>query len=792
MKICEAWLREWVNPSVSADELAAQLTMAGLEVDSVSPVAGQFNSIVVAKVLEATSHPQADKLTICSIDFGAEKPIQVICGASNVRAGLLVALALPGASLPNGMKIKETKLRGELSQGMLCSVSELGLQESSEGILELPDDAPLGVDIREYMVLNGSVFDIDLTPNRTDCFSLLGIAREVATLNKLPFNARSYASHQPSHDEKLEVYLDEPHACPQYYGRVICDINPHATTPLWMLERLRRAGIRPIHPVVDVTNYVMLELGQPMHAFNKQTLDGSIHVRYSQKGEKLVLLDSQDVNLQEGTLVIADEAKSLAIAGVMGGNESAIQVGVTDIFLESAFFNPRLMAGVARRYGLCTESSQRFERGVDPAIQVDAIEYATSLILSIAGGKVGPLVQAQVASELPSAKSIDFYPSHVERLTGVIVAESEMLSTLRSLGMTVDAECLPWKITSPSHRFDIALDVDIVEEIIRIYGYDKISTQPMVLTLQPGVVEPLEQLMQKMALTLSSRGYHEIISYTFADPDIQQAICPNAKPLTLLNPISQELSQMRTSLWPGLIASLVYNSNRQQSLIKIFESGIVFDNSDETLKEKACIAGLIAGEVGTLNWCELTRSLDFYDLKGDVQTLLASLNVDDVHYVGASHPGLHPGQSAQIFMGDACIGWIGSLHPQLMEALDLTFDVVMFEIMLDKLAQKKTARYKKISKFPSVRRDLSFLIGCEVSAGAVEKAVRETVGNGWLKGFDVFDIYSGESIPTDKKSLAIALTLQDDHRTLVDDEIKQVIDAIIKKLNHDFSILLRD
>lgn len=792
MKICEAWLREWINPSVSADELAAQLTMAGLEVDSVSPVAGQFNSIVVAKVLEATSHPQADKLTICSIDFGAEKPIQVICGASNVRAGLRVALALPGASLPNGMKIKETKLRGELSQGMLCSVSELGLQESSEGILELPDDAPLGVDIREYMVLNGSILDIDLTPNRTDCFSLLGVAREVATLNQLPFNARSYASQQPSHDEKLDVYLDEPQACPQYYGRVICDLDPHATTPFWMLERLRRAGIRPIHPVVDVTNYVMIELGQPMHAFNKQTLDGSIHVRYSQKGETLVLLDSQAVNLQEGTLLIADEAKPLAIAGVMGGSESAIQDGVTDIFLESAFFNPRLMAGVARRYGLCTESSQRFERGVDPAIQVHAIEYATALILSIAGGKVGPLVLTQVPSELPPVNNIDFYPSHVERLTGVVVAESDMLSTLRRLGMTVDAESLPWKITSPSHRFDIALDVDIVEEIIRIYGYDKISTQPMVLTLQPGVVEPLELLTQKMGLTLSSRGYHEIISYTFADPDIQQAICPDAKPLTLLNPISQELSQMRTSLWPGLIASLVYNSNRQQSLIKIFESGVIFDNSDDILKEKACIAGLIAGEVGTLNWCELTRPLDFYDLKGDVQTLLASLNIDDLYYVEASHPGLHPGQSAQIFMGDLCIGWIGSLHPQLMDALDLSLDVVMFEIMLDKLVKKKRHLYKKISKFPSVRRDLSFLIGREVSAGAVEKAVRATVGNDWLKGFDVFDIYSGESIPADKKSLAIALTLQDDHRTLVDDEIKQVIDAIIKKLNHDFSILLRD
>jgi phenylalanyl-tRNA synthetase beta chain len=792
MKICEAWLREWINPPLSVEELAAQLTMAGLEVDSIVPVAGQFHHVVVAKVLQATPHPEADKLTICSVDFGSKAPLQVICGASNVRTGLIVALALPGASLPNGMIIKETKLRGELSQGMLCSASELGLQESSEGILELPDLAPLGSDLREYMALDGSILDIDLTPNRADCFSLLGIAREVATLNKLPLNERTYSAHQPVHDETLPVYLDEPNACPQYYGRVIRDINPDAISPLWLLERLRRAGIRSIHPVVDVTNYVMLELGQPMHAFNKDALKGAIHVRYSRKGESLVLLDDQTVELHERTLVIADEEKPLAIAGVMGGSESAINFSSTNIFLESAFFNPVQLAGVARRYGLCTESSQRFERGVDPSLQVKALDYATTLLLSIVGGKVGPVVSVQVARELPTVRSIAFNPSHVERLTGVIVSEEEMQSTLRSLGMTVDSKTLPWIITAPSHRFDITLDVDLVEEIIRIYGYDKIATHPITATLHPGVVNPLEQLTKKIAWILSGRGYHEIISYSFADPDIQQAICPDDQPMTLQNPISPELAQMRTSLWPGLIASLVYNSNRQQPLIKIFESGVVFDNSNNVLKEKVSLAGLSAGQLGAMSWCESTRKLDFYDLKGDVQALFSTLNINDIHYVPASHPGLHPGQSAQIFLGKTSIGWIGLLHPELIDALDLSADVVMFEIMLEGILQKNIPTYKKISKFPSVRRDLSFLIDRGVSAMAVEQSIREVVEHGWLKAFDVFDIYSGESIPADKKSLAIALTLQDDHRTLVDDEVKNVIDTVIKKLNHEFSIILRD
>ena len=792
MKISETWLREWVNPPISTEQLVTQLTMAGLEVDSVTPVAGQFDKVVVAKVITAIPHPAADKLTLCTVEWGGETSLSVVCGASNVRAGLIVALALPGATLPNGMVITETKLRGELSQGMLCSAAELGLQDEASGILELPEDAPIGVQIREYMTLDDSILDLDLTPNRADCFSVLGVAREVATQNAISLFEREFTTHQPTHQEIVSVHLDEPDACPRYCGRIIRDINPHASSPLWLLERLRRAGIRPIHPVVDVTNYVMLEFGQPMHAFDRQALDGAIHVRYSSCDETVSLLDGQEVTLHNKTLVIADDVKILAIAGVMGGESSAITVDTTTLFLESAFFHPLQVAGVARQYGLCTESSQRFERGVDPLMQQRAIEYATSLILNIVGGQAGPIVLAEAKDKPFTPIVLTFNPSQVERLTGVMVSEQEMLSTLRSLGMTVDAQNKLWTVTVPSHRFDITLDVDLVEEIIRIYGYDRISTKPMVATIKVGSLNPLEQLTKQLSGDLKSRGYHEIISYSFVDPELQHVLYPDSATLTLLNPISSELSQMRVGLWSGLLASLVYNSHRQQSLIKLFESGVVFDNSNGVLKEIPSVAGLIAGEIGSLNWSEPSRKLDFYDLKGDVQALLAGLNIPPVRFVPAIHPGLHPGQSAQMVLDNQAIGWIGLLHPRLVEALDLSGDVIMFEMMLEPGLVESVPQYKKTSKFPRVRRDLSFLIDEDVLVDRIIQSVHEKVDKALLKSFDVFDVYVGGSIPAGKKSIAIALTLQDEHRTLIDEEVNQLIDSVIKKLNHDFSITLRD
>jgi len=792
MKVSELWLREWVNPPLTGSQLVAQLTMAGLEVDGLHPVAGTFDHVVVAKVLHTKPHPQADKLTLCDVDAGQDKILNIVCGAANVRAGLNVALALPGANLPGDVHIKESMLRGQLSQGMLCSVAELGLDDSSEGIMELADDAPIGKDVRDYLSLNDHILDIDLTPNRADCFSVLGVAREVAALNKLPLKALPSVAHKPSIDETLPINLHAPEAAPQYCGRIIRAINPSATTPLWMKERLRRSGIRSLHPVVDVTNYVMMELGQPMHAFDLRAIDKSINVRFARKNETLTLLSGQEITLNENVLVIADHEKPLAMAGVMGGEFSAVQADSTDIFLESAFFNPLVVAGVARRYGLFTDSSQRFERGVDPTLQKMALERATDLLLSIVGGQPGPISLVTQSAELPAKITISFNPNKVKQLTGVVISEDTMLNLLKDLSMTVECKVEHWMVGVPAHRFDITLDVDLVEEIIRLYGYDNIQATPMTAMVQAGQPNVNEALFSRISAFLSNRGYHETISYSFVDPELQQELYPETKAMQLLNPISSELSAMRVGMWPGLLASMIYNVNRQQTVLKLFEAGVVFDGNDAEMKEHPCIAGLLMGEYGNLNWCETPSVFDFYDMKGDLQSLFAMLNLNDVNFVAGVHAALHPGQTARILLGDKAIGWLGALHPRFVDALQLSRDVFLFELSLACLANQKPAHYQAISKYPQIRRDLSLLVDTAVSSQQIEQVVRRVVATEWLKSFDIFDVYTGEGIAAGKKSLAIALTLQDDNRTLIDAEINSIISAIITKLNDEFAIILRD
>ena len=792
MKVSELWLREWVNPSLTGPQLAAQLTMAGLEVDAFYPVAGVFNEVIVAKVLKTSPHPQADKLTICEVDTG-KSHVQIVCGASNVRAGLMVALALPGAHLPGDIHIKESTLRGQLSQGMLCSVTELGLDDTSDGILELADDAPLGCDLREYLALNDSVMDIDLTPNRADCLSMLGIAREVAALNQLPLKYEPVAMKQPTIDETRMVSLAEPAACPQYCGRVIRDINPHAVTPYWLKERLRRGGIRSVHPVVDVMNYVMLELGQPMHAFDLDVVSGDVTVRYAQANETLTLLDGQDVILSEDVLVIADAKKPLAMAGIMGGEESAVQSHTTHIFLESAYFNPLSIAGIARRYGLSSDSSQRFERGVDPQLQAIAIERATQLLQAIVGGQAGPIITTHESEFVPAPIEVLFDPKKVMRLTGLDIPEASMKQMLNSLGMTIEEQAQHWLIKIPSHRFDLALDVDLVEEVVRLFGYDNIQSPPLTATVQAGQINAAERLSAQIGSFLCSRGYHETISYSFVDPQLQETLYPDSQVMQLVNPISSELSQMRVGLWPGLLASMMYNIHRQQTAVKFFETGVVFNVTGDKLQERACIAGIMTGECGSLNWSETSRTFDFYDLKGDLQSLFDLLNLEnDVEFIAADHPALHPGQSAKVVIAGVESGWCGSLHPRLADALGVSEDVLLFELTLETLLRRKSLRYQAISKYPQIRRDLSLLVNNEVSAAQIEQAVREVVSCDWLKAFDVFDVYIGEKIPAGKKSLAIALTLQDDSRTLVDAEINTTMSAIIQKLGDEFAIILRD
>lgn len=792
MKVSEVWLREWVNPALTSQELVTQLTMAGLEVDAINPVAGMFNHIIVAHVLQTTPHPQADRLTLCQVETGGESPLQIVCGASNVRPGLKVALALPGAVLPNGMTIKESKLRGELSQGMLCSVSELGMEDRSEGILELPDDAPVGVDLRNYMILDDNVLDVDLTPNRADCFSMLGVAREVAALNTLPLQSIPAPKIAPTHDHQLTVHLTTPEACPRYVGRIIQRINSDAVTPLWMKERLRRAGIRAVHPVVDVTNYVMIELGQPMHAYDLSALQGEIHVRCGRANETLKLLDGQTITLQEQVHIIADSQKPLAIAGIMGGEEGSVQASTQDIFLESAFFNPVMIAGVARRYGLCSDSSQRFERGVDPQLQIQALERATELLLAIVGGEPGPTVVTEQKIGLPDPIVVSFNPEKVKQLTGLVIAHDTMETMLQGLGMRVVRQDSSWTVDVPSHRFDIKIDVDLVEEIVRLYGYGNIVAQPMETTMQAGSIHATESLAMSVSAFLSHRGYNETISYSFVDPQFQQALYPDKNSMQLLNPISSELSQMRVGLWPGLLASMIHNVHRQQTVIRLFETGVVFDMDGQNLSERPCIAGLLTGEYGASNWSESTGQFDFFDMKGDLEALFSGLQIASVRFARASHPALHPGQSAKILVNGIEAGWIGVLHPSLADELDLKTEVMLFELSLMSLINNNPVRYRMISKYPNIRRDLSLLVDESVTAGQIEEAVREVVQPELLKGFDVFDVYIGETIPQGKKSLAIALTLQDEKRTLVDAEVNAVIDLILKKLDVVFSITLRD
>lgn len=791
MKVSELWLREWVNPPITAKVLADQLTMAGLEVDACHPVAGSFHRVVVAEVLAAIPHSKADRLSVCDVSVGSGVRYQVVCGASNVRAGLKVAMALPGAELPGGFVIKETKLRGELSQGMLCSASELGLDDRSEGILELPADAPLGTDLQAYMMLNDVTMEIDLTPNRADCFSVIGIAREIAAINRLGVKSMPMSDMEPQTDSTHAICVQAEDACPSYHGRIIQGINPEAVTPLWMKERLRRSGIRPLHPVVDVTNYVMMELGQPMHAFDLRKIDGTIHIRNSLEHESITLLNDQTVSFKEPVLLIADEHKPLAIAGVMGAMSSAVQPETTDIFLESAFFNPIHMAGVARRYGLCSDSSQRFERGVDPGIQFCALQRASELLISIVGGKAGPVTSIEKPG-MQTPVSISFDSALVERLTGVHLPTEQMIQILESLGMDVQAHSEAWTVTVPPRRFDIRYPVDLVEEIIRINGYDRLAAQPIWATMAPGQRAPNENIADQVGRILAVRGYSETISYSFVDPELQQAIYPASQPLQLLNPISQELSQMRLGLWPGLIASMIYNVHRQQTSMKLFETGVIFDVEKGVMQERLCVAGLMTGTFSHFNWSESDRPYDFYDMKGDLEALFSMLQTEGAVFVPDTHPGLHPGQTARLVLGDEPLGWVGLLHPNLLDALDLNADVILFELSLSALTSKKPPRYQPISKYPKIRRDLSFLVNQEIRVRQIEMSVRAVVDPALLKSFDVFDVYLGESIPQGMKSLAVTMVLQDDNRTLIESEIKTIIDAILNKLNREFSIILRD
>ena len=787
MRISEAWLREWVNPKLGTDELAEQLTMAGLEVDSVEPAAPAFAGVVVAEILSAEPHPDADKLRVCQVNAGETSPLQIVCGAPNARAGIKVPLATVGAVLPGEMKIKQAKLRGVASSGMLCAASELGLNDEQSGLMELLADAPVGADIREYLSLEDSIIEIDLTPNRGDCLGMEGVAREVGALTGTDLTPPDFISVAANIEKQFPIQVDEPQACPRYLGRVIRGINLNVTTPIWMQERLRRGGIRSLGPVVDVTNYVLLELGQPMHAFDLSRLVGGIQVRYAKQGEKLTLLDESEIELDEQTLLITDQDKPLALAGVMGGIDSGITADTDSLFLEVACFTPEVIAGRARKYGLTTDSAYRFERGVDPALQHRAIQRATQLLLELVGGKAGPVIEAVCDAHLPSKQVIELRASRIDRLLGFSPPSDTVTDILQRLGMHVEVAADTWRVTPPTFRFDISLEADLIEEVGRVYGYNRIPSAPSTGQLQmhpvPEKITPLERIK----LFLVDRDYQEAITYSFVEQSLDNLIHPDLQPVALTNPISSELSVMRTSLWPGLIRAAKYNHHRQQARIRLFEHGLNFIQQDNELKQNNILSGLISGSAMPEVWGHANQSsVDFFDIKGDVEALLDVAGQTDVQFIKRTHPALHPGQSAAILKGETVIGWVGKLHPQLIKQEELPEATFVFELEMQEILEGELPRFEKLSRFPSIRRDLAVVVEDDISSDALGQVITATAGD-LLKALNVFDVYQGKGIESGRKSVAFSLILQDSSRTLTDQDVDPLIEKVVEQLKEKFA-----
>ncbi|MBF7140942.1 MULTISPECIES: phenylalanine--tRNA ligase subunit beta [Pseudomonas] len=792
MKFSEQWLRGWVSPQVSRDDLVARLSMAGLEVDSVTPVAGTFSGVVVGEVLSTEQHPDADKLRVCQVSNGSET-FQVVCGAPNVRPGLKIPFAMIGAALSGDFKIKKAKLRGAESNGMLCSQAELQVGEGNDGLFELPTDAPVGTDIREYLALEDVIIELGLTPNRGDCLSLAGLAREVGALYAVPVSRPAVPVVPPAIDDIRPVEVLAPAACPRYLGRVIRNVDLARPTPLWMVERLRRAEVRSIDAAVDITNYVMLELGQPMHAFDLDEINGGIRVRMAEEGEKLVLLDGQDVTLRSDTLVIADHQRALAIAGVMGGEHSGVSTQKTrDLFLESAFFEPVSVAGKARSYGLHTDASHRYERGVDFNLAREALERATALLLEITGGEAGPVVDVSSEAHLPHIAPITLRADRVEQMLGLDMGEATIEGLLKGLDLGVTGNGAgQWTVTVPSHRFDLSVEVDLIEELGRLYGYNRLPVRYPQARLAPQLRTEAKAELPALRRLLVARGYQEAITYSFIDPKQFELFNPGVEPLTLANPISSDMAAMRVSLWPGLVQALQHNLNRQQTRVRLFESGLRFVGQLGDLKQEPMLAGVVCGSRLPEGWAQGDAKVDFFDIKADVEAVLGHAGaLASFNFVPGSHPALHPGQTARIEREGREVGFLGALHPQLQKKLGLDRTVYVFELVLEAVVEGRLPAFKELSRFPEVRRDIALIVDQTVSSEAVLAVIREGAGE-WMTDLRLFDVYQGKGIDPHRKSLAVGLTWQHPSRTLNDDEVNSTTSHILTSLEQRLNATLR-
>ena len=784
MKFSENWLRTFVNPLLDSERLAHELTMAGLEVEALETVAPPFDKLVVAEVREVAKHPQADRLNVCQVEVGTGATLQIVCGAPNVAVGMKVPCALVGAKLP-GIEIKQAKLRGVESFGMLCSAKELGLAAESSGLLPLSADAPVGEDIRTHLDLNDKLFTLKLTPNRSDCLSVFGVAREVAAITGAPLKQVEVVPVTVNSTKKIAVRLDAPQACPRYTGRVISGVDARAATPAWMVKRLERSGLRSIGAIVDVTNYVLLELGQPMHAFDAAKIHGTVSARFARDGETLKLLNEQNITLQSDMLVIADDEKSLALAGIMGGADSAVSDNTTEIFLESAFFSPSAITGKSRRIGFGSDSSYRFERGVDFAATVAALERASALIIEICGGQAG--VVSEVVAQLPAREKVKLRGDRVRRILGIDLDRARIAELLGRLRFDYREQDGTFEIAPPSHRFDLSIEEDFIEEVARLHGYDQVPENPPRGDMRMLPLPETERSAHLLKTLLADRDYQEIVSYAFVNESWEADLAGNTQPVRLLNPIASQMSVMRSTLFGGLLDALNFNLNRKQERVRLFEAGRCFSKQESTFAQPERIAGLCYGPANPEQWGEATRPVDFYDVKADVEALCHPAKL---RFEAAGHPALHPGQAAKVSLNGQLIGWVGTLHPKWQQKFGLAYAPVMFELELPALLKHNVPVFSEVSKFPPVRRDIALIVDDTVSAQAMLDAATEQLPSS-VMDLTLFDVYRGKGVDLGKKSLAFRVLMQDTQKTLTDDETDAVVSSLVQILGSRFGAKLR-
>ena len=794
MKVPYSWLAEWVKLPWPPAELGARLTMAGFELESLASAAPQFTGVVVAEILSAERHPQADKLTVCRVSMGRGEALQIVCGAPNARAGLKSALAQVGAVLPGELAIRAATLRGIESQGMLASAKELGLAESSNGILELPPDAPVGKSLREYLGLDEAVLEVNVTPNRGDAMSMLGIAREVAALTGTPVTGPAIRALTGAAGEALTVRLEAPAACPRFAGCIVRGIDNHATTPLWMRERLRRAGLRPISPVVDVTNYVMLELGQPLHAYDLAKLQGGIRVRLALQGEALVLLDGKEIRADEDMLLITDETGAVGLAGIMGGLRTAVSADTRDVYLESAFFAPAAILGRARRVGLVTDAGQRFERGVDPSGQARAIERAVALLNPFAGGAAGVVHVTESAPDLPRRVPVALRAARLQKLLGVELPAAKVSTALAGLGLQVVAAADGWRATPPAHRFDLVIEADLIEEVARIVGFEAIPETEAAVPQHFRALPEAQPAESAWLEALAARGYQEAITLAFVDPVLQSQLFPSVPALALSNPIASDLSVMRVSLWPGLLRAALENQHRQADRIRLFEHGTRFELSGGSTREIDSLAGVACGARLPEQWGiakEGRVALDLFDVKADLMALIAATgDAGSFSFESAAHSALHPGRSARVLRRGETVGWLGELHPTLVKSMDFTYTPVLFELDVAALAVRRSA-YQEISRFPQVRRDLAIVVDESVTLSTIAERVTLSASS-LLRELRVFDLYRGPGLEEGRKSIALGLIFQDISRTLTVDDVERLMSSVVADLREKLNARIRE